>query len=46
MTIDEPTDVDRSVWKCYIGYTEGNSPRTMGAILDASDTIIEPGDGE
>lgn len=46
MTIDAPTDVDRSVWKCYVGYAEGARLQTMGAILDASDTIIDPGDGE
>lgn len=46
MTIEEPTNVDRSEWKCYIGYSEGVHLRTMGAILDASDTIIDPGDGE
>ncbi|XP_037026242.1 uncharacterized protein LOC119067401 [Bradysia coprophila] len=44
MTIEEPTDVDRSEWKCYVGYTEGSNLRTMGAILDASDTILDPGD--
>lgn len=46
MTIDEPTDVDRSEWKCYVGYTEGANLRTMGAILDASNTVLNPGDGE
>lgn len=46
MTIEEPTAVDRSEWKCYIGYSEGANLKTMGAILDASDTTTDPGDGE
>lgn len=46
MTIEEPTAVDRSEWKCYIGYSEGLHLKTMGAIIDASDTPIDPGDGE
>lgn len=46
MTIEVPTDVDRSVWKCYIGYSEGTHLRTMGAIIDASEVLIIPGDGE
>ncbi|KAJ6639661.1 hypothetical protein Bhyg_12408 [Pseudolycoriella hygida] len=44
MTISEPTAVDRTVWKCFIGFTERTALRTMGAILDASDTVIDPGD--
>lgn len=46
MTIDVPTDLDRSEWKCYVGYAEGTDLKTMGAILDASDTILDPGDGK
>jgi len=44
MTIDQPTDADRSEWKCYVGCAESGSLRTIGAILDASETMIEPND--
>lgn len=46
MTIEQPTDIDRSEWKCYIGYAEDTNLKTIGAVLDAGDTITDPGDGE
>lgn len=45
MTIDQPTNVDRSEWKCYVGYSDNGKLGTLGAILDASDTTPEPEDG-
>lgn len=37
MTIQRPTSIDRSSWKCFIGYMEDNKLNTLGAILDATD---------
>lgn len=38
MTINQPETVDRSQWKCYVGYSENNKKSTMGALLDVSST--------